>query len=66
MSEMVDLVIVALRTFRSATIEIQAIEAIKAIREPTEDVAEIMSRHASNGMVDWRDLHKAFIDASLT
>jgi hypothetical protein len=26
---------------------------------------EIMGAHAANGMVDWRDLHNAMIDASL-
>jgi hypothetical protein len=39
--------------------------AIAAMREPTDDVSERMSAHASNGMVDWRDLHYAMIDAAL-
>lgn len=39
--------------------------AIEAMREPTEHVSEAMSLHAANGMVDWRDLHKAMIDEAL-
>lgn len=44
---------------------LKARNAIAAMRVPPEDIAEIMSAHASNGMVDWRDLHEAFIDAAL-
>jgi hypothetical protein len=39
--------------------------AIKAMREPLDGIAEAMNRHASNGMVDWRDLHEAMIDEML-
>ncbi len=40
-------------------------EILTAMREPTDDVAEVMSAHAANSMVDWRDLHNAFLDAAL-
>jgi len=46
--------------------QIKARYAVKSMREPTDDMANIMNRHASNGMVDWRDLHNAMIDAILS
>ena len=39
--------------------------AVEALREPTDALAEVMNHHASNGMVDWRELHKAMIDEIL-
>jgi hypothetical protein len=44
---------------------VQARAALAELRDLTEHVAEVMSKHASNGMVDWRDLHAAMIDAIL-
>lgn len=35
---------------------------LEALREPTEELSEFMSQQAANGMVDWRDLHRAMID----
>jgi hypothetical protein len=40
-------------------------EIIAAMREPPTDIAIAMSNHAANGMVDWRDLHEAMIDAAM-
>lgn len=39
--------------------------AIEAMRHLDDATSETMSRHAGNGMVDWRDLHSAMIDAAL-
>lgn len=39
--------------------------AIEAMRNVSDEVSEVMNRHASNGMVDWRDLHGAMIEAVL-
>lgn len=39
--------------------------AIASMREPTEALSEAMNAHASNGTVDWRDLHNAMIDEVL-
>lgn len=38
---------------------------LRSLAEPSEKVQEAMSRHAANGMTDWRDLHIAFIEAVL-
>jgi hypothetical protein len=46
-------------------LEVLAMDAIAAMREPTEALAEVMNAHASNGMVDWRDLHTAMLDEAL-
>lgn len=39
--------------------------AIEAMREPSDDVREIMNGHAANGFVNWDDYHEAMIDAAL-
>lgn len=39
--------------------------AIGALRHLSDGVDEAMSRHASNGMVDWRDIHTSLIEEIL-
>lgn len=39
--------------------------AIEAMREPTDELRQIMGAHASNGFVNWDDYHDAMIDAAL-
>lgn len=43
----------------------QARDAIKALRDPSTAVVEVMNAHAANGMTDWRDLHEAMIAEAL-
>jgi hypothetical protein len=40
-------------------------DAIEVLLYPTTELARVMSEHARNGMVDWRDIVEAYLEEVL-